>query len=148
MKIKSKSIMYGIFAAVLVLLINFIILYSLDFPRMAIQIIGKYWILLVLLIGGFGVQVGLYIYHKSLLSYSTTVASGAISGVSMVLCCSHYLLNVLPFIGVAAGLSFLAALSDYTLYFLILGVISNAVGIGIMTRQINRHNKKFIGGKK
>jgi len=143
MKITKKSIVWGIAAPLIILLINFSILYLLDFPRMAIDIILKYWVLLVLLIGGFGVQVGLFVYHRSALSYSTTVASGSISGVSMIICCSHYLLNILPFIGAAAGLSFLAVLSKYTLYFLILGVISNIIGIGMMIKQIKKHK----GGK-
>lgn len=137
MKIKKKAIMYGVGAALLVIFLNFIVLYLLDFPLMAINIIKQYSILIFLLIIGFGVQVGMLNYHRSSLTCGTTYTSGGISAVSMILCCSHYLLNALPLLGAVAGLSLLASLSDYTVYFLVLGVVSNVFGIGIMMRQIN-----------
>ena len=94
-------------------------------------------LLLILLIGGFGFQIGLFSYlnAKSAIGCGTSIASGGISGVSMILCCSHYLLNILPFLGVLVGISALTALSKYTLHFLIIGILSNAVGIGIMLYQ-------------
>ncbi|MDP2628307.1 MAG: hypothetical protein Q8P15_00220 [Nanoarchaeota archaeon] len=143
MNIKTKAWAYGIIAVLIVLLINFIVLYSLDFPLMAIEIIKKYWFLLIFLIGGFGTQVGLFTYYHSLdaISCSTTVASGGISGVSMILCCSHYILNLLPFLGAIVGMSWLVSLSKYTLHFLIVGVISNIIGIGVLFYQKNKYRK-------
>lgn len=138
MKLKTKSLIYGVGAALLVLLINIIVLYLLDFPLMAIEIIKSYWYLLILLIGGFGVQIGMFVYHKNLLSCSTTIASGGISAFSMILCCSHYLLNILPMLGALVGASFLMDLGKYTVYFILLGIVSNFVGISIMRRQIKR----------
>jgi Cu+-exporting ATPase len=138
MKLKSKSLFYGFGASILVLLINFVVLYLLNFPPMATQIIKSYWYLLVLLIGGFGVQIGMFVYHKNFLSCSTTVASGSISAFSMILCCSHYLLNILPMLGALIGASFLMDLGRYTVYFLLLGIVSNVIGVSIMFRQIKR----------
>ena len=137
MKLKTKALIYGISAILIVLSINFLILYSLDFPLMAKSIIQKYWILILLLIGGFGAQVGLFIYFRGLnaISCSTTVASGGISSISMILCCSHYLLNFLPFLGAIISISWLASLSKYTLHLLILGIVSNIAGISIMFYQ-------------
>ena len=137
MKLKTKALIYGISAILIVLSINFLILYSLDFPLMAKNIIQKYWILILLLIGGFGAQVGLFIYFRGLnaISCSTTVASGGISSISMILCCSHYLLNFLPFLGAIISISWLASLSKYTLHLLILGIVSNIAGISIMFYQ-------------
>jgi len=144
MNIKTKSWLYGISAILAVLIINFIVLYSLDFPIMATEIIKSYWYLIILLIGGFGLQIGLFTYFHSLnaITCSTTVASGGISAISMILCCSHYLLNILPFLGAVIGISGLATLSKYTLQFLIIGVISNIIGIGVIYYQV----KKFNGG--
>lgn len=140
MNIKTKSWLYGVLAVLVVLTINFIVLYSLNFPVMATQIIQSYWYLIVLLIGGFGLQIGLFTYFHSLnaITCSTTVASGGISAVSMVLCCSHYLLNILPFLGAIVGISGLAVLSKYTVYFLIIGVVSNIVGVGVIYYQVNK----------
>ena len=111
---------------------------------MATEIIKKYWFLLTLLIGGFGLQIGLFTYFKSInaISCSTTVASGGISGISMILCCSHYLLNFLPFLGAIIGISALSALSKYTIYFLLFGIFSNVLGTGIMLYQSKRRNRK------
>ena len=143
MDIKTKSIFYGVLGVIIVLLINLVVLYLLDFPLMATNIIKQYWYLLIFLISGFGLQVGLFTYFHKLnaISCSTTVTSGGISTVSMILCCSHYLLNILPFLGAFIGASALFALAKYTPYFLWLGVISNAVGIGVLFYQKNKYSK-------
>jgi len=142
--IKIRAVIYGGVASAVVLLINWIILALLGYPEMALDIIGRYYILIVLLIGGFGFQVGLFNYFHRLnaISCSTTVASGGISAVSMILCCSHYLLNILPFLGAIVGASFLFALTKYIPYFLWLGVISNAVGIWVLFYQKNKYSGK------
>lgn len=144
MEIKTKAVIYGGFAIIGVLLINFLVLSLLGFPPMATDIINKYLILIILLIGGFGLQVGLFTYFKSLnaISCGTTIASGSISGISMILCCSHYLLNILPFLGSIIGISGLAFLTKYTPHFLILGIVSNIVGIWIMFYQVKKYKKK------
>ena len=144
MKLKTKAWSYGILAIAIVVAINLIVLYLLNFPSMATEIIQKYWILLVLLIGGFGLQIGLFTYFNGLnaISCSTTVASGGISTVSMILCCSHYLLNILPFLGAVIGISGLTALSKYTLQFLIIGIASNLLGIGVIFYQSNKYRRK------
>ena len=143
MRLKTKSIVYGIAAVLIVIGINLLVLSLLGFPKMALNIIFNYLPLIVFLIFGFGVQVGLFVYFNGLnaISCSTTVASGGISGVSMILCCSHYLLNLLPFLGAFIGASFLTSLSNYVPYFLWIGIFSNVLGIGIMFHQ----NRKYGG---
>lgn len=149
MNVKLKSWLYGIIAIAVILLINFSVLYFLNFPMMATNIIQQYWYLIVLLIGGFGLQVGLFTYFNSLnaIGCSTTVTSGGISAVSMILCCSHYLLNILPFLGAVIGISTFTFLTKYTFHFLILGVVSNIVGIGVLFYQKNKYSKGSPHGK-
>ena len=149
MNLKTKSWIYGIAGVLIVVGINIIILSLLDFPLMATQIIKKYFVLLVLLFGGFGLQIGLFTYFNGLnaISCSTTIASGGISGISMILCCSHYLLNLLPFLGSLVGISALTALSKYTIYFLLFGILSNVVGISIIFYQRNKYAKKKKHGR-
>jgi hypothetical protein len=144
MDIKIKSVIYGIFAVIMVLLLNMVVLAILDFPAMPLEIIKKYIILIILLVVGFGFQVGLFTYFKHIntLSCSTTVASGGISAFSMTLCCSHYLLNLLPFLGAVIGISSLTALSKYTPHFLLIGIVSNIIGIGVMFYQHQKHGRK------
>lgn len=143
MKLKTKSWFYGILAVVIILAINFLVLSLLNFPLMATEIIKKYSLLLILLIGGFGLQIGLFTYYNGLnaIGCSTTVASGGISGVSMILCCSHYLLNLLPFLGAVIGISFLTKLSQYTPYFLVFGILANITGVGVIYYQRNKYKK-------
>ena len=145
MKLKTKALVYGISAVLIVLTINFLILYALNFPLMAKNIIQTYWVLILLLIVGFGNQIGLFTYFKGLnaITCSTTVASGGISSISMILCCSHYLLNILPFLGAFIGVSALTTLSKYTPQFLALGILSNIAGISIMFYQKRKYSIKI-----
>ena len=120
MNLKQRIARNSILAVLIVVAVNLLVLSVLDFPQMALLQIKKYIILLVLLVAGFGVQVGLYTYlkHKEILCSITAMASGGISGISMILCCSHYLVNILPFISISAA----SFLSKYTLQILLFGV--------------------------
>ena len=140
MNLKFKIMRNVIIAILIVVAINLLVLYLLNFPEMALLQMKKYWFLLVLLISGFGVQIGLYTYikHKALVCSVSTMASGGISGISMLLCCSHYLVNFLPFI----SLAFASLLLKYTPYILLFGIVSNAFGIWFMLNKI-----KKIGGR-
>jgi len=57
----------------------------------------------------------------------------------MVACCSHFLLNVIPIVGLSGIALFLAS---YQKEFLSIGILSNIVGIGIM---LNHKNKMKRG---
>jgi hypothetical protein len=140
MNLKYKILRNVVLAVLIVAALNFFILYLLNFPSMALIQIKKYWFLLLLLISGFGTRIGLYTYlkHKEVLCSVTTMASGGISGISMLLCCSHYLVNFLPFI----SLAFANLILQYTPYILLFGIASNAFGIWFMINQI-----KKLGGK-
>jgi len=140
MNLKFRIIRNVVLAILVVVIINFLVLYLLNFPSMALLQIKKYWFLLVLLISGFGIQIGLYTYlkHKALVCSVSTMASGGVSGISMLLCCSHYLVNFLPFI----SLAFANMLLKYTPYILLFGIISNAFGIIFMIKKM-----KITGGK-
>jgi len=140
MNLKYKILRNVVMAVLIVAALNLLVLYLLNFPQMALLQIKKYWFLLVLLISGFGTQIGLYTYlkHKEALCSVTTMASGGISGVSMLLCCSHYLVNFLPFI----SLAFANLILRYTPYILLFGIVSNAFGIWFMTKKIKEIGEK------
>jgi YHS domain-containing protein len=99
-----------------------------------------YWILI--LASGFGFQLGLFTYLKQRIAENTAIAtaevaaSGTVSTGSMVACCAHGLVNVLPLVGVSAAAAFLAT---YQLPFILIGVFSNLVGITIMLGIIQKH---------
>ena len=140
MNIKNRIIRNSVLGILLVVAINFFVLYSLNFPQMALFQIKKYLILLILLVLGFGVQIGLYTYlkHKNMVCSATMATSGGISSASMILCCSHYIVNVIPFVSISLA----NFLTKYTLQLLLFGILSNLIGILIMVIKINK-----LGGK-
>ncbi|MDO8687161.1 MAG: hypothetical protein Q7K41_01085, partial [Dehalococcoidales bacterium] len=67
---------------------------------------------------------------------ASVAASGGLSAGSMVACCAHHLSDILSLIGVAGLTVFLV---KYQTFFIILGVLSNIVGITIMLETIQSH---------
>ena len=54
----------------------------------------------------------------------------------MAACCAHHLADVLPLLGLSGVAIFLVR---YQLFFIVVGVLSNIVGITIMLETIQRH---------
>ena len=100
-----------------------------------------YWVLA--LAGGFGIQAGLFSFIRRSLrerqatNTTSVAASGGVSAGSMAACCAHHLADVLPLLGLSGIALFLVR---YQLFFIIVGVISNIIGITIMLETIQRHN--------
>lgn len=93
------------------------------------------WYWFVLLTVGFGTQAGLFSFMRHGLKQrrktatASVATSGSVSVVSMAACCAHHLTDVLPFLGLAGAATFL---TEYQLVFIVLGVLSNVVGITVM----------------
>jgi Cu+-exporting ATPase len=108
----------------------------------AIQQSAKLWYWLLPLIVGFGVQAGLFDFIRRSLSKrraaSASVAtSGGISAGSMAACCAHHLSDVLPLLGLSGLAAFLV---NYQVFFIVVGVMANIIGITIMLETIQRHS--------
>lgn len=91
-----------------------------------------------LLVAGFGIQVGLFWllrkgYHFSLQEKKDAqLAAGtgtAVSGMAMVACCAHHVVDLLPVLGLSAAALFL---SEYQEQLLIFGIVANLAGIVMM----------------
>lgn len=93
---------------------------------------------------GFGVQVGLYTYLKAELHVTAhgtgtlTGAGGGTSTVAMVACCAHHITDVLPLLGLSAAAIFLA---EYRIPFMLVGLATNLIGIGVITFLIIRQQR-------
>ncbi|BDG02400.1 hypothetical protein [Anaeromyxobacter oryzae] len=101
----------------------------------------EFW--MVPLVLGFSLQVGLFAYARGAAraGHSTAhargvVASGGASTLSMVACCAHHLGDVLSVIGVAGAVTLLAT---YQTVFLLVGVLSNFVGLVYVLGLLRRH---------
>lgn len=138
-KTNHKSIIYGIIAGTGLILIYILVVsffQGLFFALLSLNSL-KFW--LIPLAAGFGIQISLYtsVKHTALLN-KEVAASGGISGGSMIVCCTHYVLNIIPFIGLSGLSVFLIA---YQKLFLGIGIAANVIGIVIMVNHKKKMNK-------
>jgi copper chaperone CopZ len=98
------------------------------------------------ILAGFGVQVGLYTYLKTVVraaAQGTGALAGAGGGTStaaMVACCAHHVTDVLPLVGLSAAATFLA---EYRIPFMLVGLATNLVGIGVIGALILRERRRL-----
>jgi hypothetical protein len=96
------------------------------------------------ILAGFGVQVGLYTYLKTVVQAAArgtgalAGAGGGTSTAAMVACCAHHVTDVLPLLGLSAAAAFLA---EYRIPFMLVGLVTNLIGIGVMVHLIIRQRR-------
>lgn len=127
----AKPFQLGTFALMLMLAIYFGVVSLISGPNFAVEQFEKFWYFIVALALGFGIQVGLYTYLKNLvglqgMSGKVVAASGTTSAAAMVSCCAHYLVNILPILGVTGMLTLIA---QYQIELFWLGLAFNVAGI-------------------
>ena len=138
---RDNSVLYGILAGIGLLSFYLTIVSIFQGVEFAFLNLRSLWYLIFPLAIGFGTQIGLYFSIKRTVQLTcTVVGTGSISGGSMIACCSHFLLQAIPFAGIA-GLSLF--LVKYQTWFLIIGIISNIFGITVMLK----HRRKMKGGE-
>jgi copper chaperone CopZ len=103
------------------------------------------WIVGPILVG-FGVQVGMYTYLKTVI-HAAARGTGALAGAgggtstaAMVACCAHHVTDVLPLLGLSAAAAFLA---QYRIPFMLVGLVTNLVGIGVIGFLILRERRRL-----
>ncbi len=138
----KRHMLIGIGAATLLIMVYLgLITLAQDFTH-ALKQTAELWYWVLALAGGFGIQAGLFSFIRHGMSErraattGSVAASGSVSAGSMAACCAHHLSDVLPLFGLSGIAIFLV---DYQLFFIILGVLSNIVGITIMLETIQRH---------
>jgi hypothetical protein len=136
--------MWGIIAGTTLLSIYFLILTVANSFTHAVEQFKLMWYWITLLVVGFGIQAGLYTYIRGVLKLrkqsgvatSTVAAAGGISTTSMVACCAHHVTDVLPILGASAAVLFL---SQFQNIFMMIGVLSNVIGINLMLKIIQKN---------
>lgn len=138
-----KSILYGILASLILFAIYFTVLTLVSGWNFAQSQFVTYWYFIVSLVIGFGIQISLYQYIKSLVHSGQGMGkvvsmSGTTSTVAMISCCAHYLVNLLPILGTVGIVTFVA---QYQVELFWVGLASNIFGIGYMTNRIIKFKK-------
>ena len=144
-KQKIKILLKGFVATASLLLVYFAIVSAISGFKFALSQFGSYWYFLISLAVGFGIQIGLYSYLKQLIKNSTmtmpgkTVAvTGTTSTLAMISCCAHYLVNIMPILGIAGALSVIAA---YQVQIFWIGLAFNIFGILFISNKVIKFKK-------
>jgi len=137
---KNNSILYGLLAGTLLLVFYISVVSFFQGFEFAILNFRSLWYWIVPLAIGFGIQIGLFFSIKHTAEMTGIVAgTGGISGGSMIACCSHFIINLLPIAGVSGLAVFLI---KYQTSFFTVGIVFNIVGISL----ILRHKQKMKRG--
>jgi Cu+-exporting ATPase len=134
----KKPILYGALAGATLLGVYFVVLSLVSGWNYALDQFYDFWYFVVSLAVGFGIQIALYQYIKNLVHDEQDMrkiveVSGTTSTVAMLSCCTHYLVNLVPILGVT-GL--VTLVTQYQVELFWIGLIFNIVGIGYMISRI------------
>src|SRR3989344_7477080 len=133
-----KSYIYGALASGLLLGVYFTVLTLVSGWNFAQDQFAVFWYFIISLAIGFGIQIGLYIHLKNLIKGShgegkVLGVTGTTSTAAMISCCTHYLANLLPILGVAGVVTFVA---QYQTELFWVGLVFNLGGIFYMAYRI------------
>jgi Cu+-exporting ATPase len=126
-----KSVSWGTAAFVLMLAVFFGVVSLVSGGDFALEQFSDFWYFILALALGFGVQVGLYTSLRQFVGSQKipgkmVAASGTTSTAAMVSCCAHYLVNILPVLGVTG---FVTLVAQYQVELFWLGLAFNLGGI-------------------
>ena len=138
-----KSILYGALASVALLGFYFAVLTFVSGWTFTQSQFATFWYFVVSLATGFGIQIGLYTYFKGIVhenagSNKVLGMTGTTSTAAMVSCCAHYLVNLLPILGVTGLVTFVA---QYQVKLFFVGIFFNIAGILYMINKIYTFKK-------
>lgn len=142
----KKPFLYGALAIIGMLGMYFSLVSLISGWVFMLSQFSRFWYFIISLAVGFGIQIGLFTYLKSLIhgshhSGKMVALTGTTSTAAMISCCAHYLVNILPFLGATA---FATIVSQYQIQFFWLGLLFNFVGVAFITSRII----KFYRSKK
>lgn len=144
----DKYVLTGLGASGLLLAFYVIVASLLGGFSFALDNFVKLWYWMIPLVVGFGIQIGMFFYVKGEMHKKATAQAAASSGISttsMVACCAHHIADIAPFLGITAIGLFL---TKYQSTFLLMGILSNILGIlymaSLTTTRISKSKIKTI----
>ncbi|MEP7162582.1 MAG: hypothetical protein ABI747_02360 [Candidatus Moraniibacteriota bacterium] len=126
----QKSLTKGIAATVALLTLYFSVVSFISGWAFTQEQWRTFWYYLLFLALGFGIQIGLYTYLKALhcskMPKGTLATTSTTSTFAMLSCCTHYLVSVIPLLGVTGAV---AVIDRYQEEFFQVGLVFSLVGI-------------------
>ncbi|OGD93873.1 hypothetical protein A3A48_01420 [Candidatus Curtissbacteria bacterium RIFCSPLOWO2_01_FULL_37_9] len=136
-KLVLTSALKGFLGTSLLLIIYFSIVTIISGWAFAQDQFSKFWYFIVTLAIGFGIQVALFSYLKNSVKQNVSsrvvTTSGVTSTAAMISCCSHYLANILPILGITG---FITIVTQYQIQLFWVGLVANLGGILYMTNKV------------
>ena len=138
-----KSILYGTLASAILLGVYFAVLTLVSGWSFAQSQFADFWYFIISLVVGFGIQIGLYQYIKTLVHNGQGMGkvvgvSGTTSTAAMISCCAHYLVNLVPILGITGLATFVA---QYQIKIFWVGLAFNIFGIAYISNKIIKFKK-------
>ena len=136
----TRPYIFGLFAIFVLLAFYLGVLTLVSGWSFAAGQLSKYWYFIISLAIGFGIQVGLFNYIRQMhqkMSAGMVTATGTTSALSMISCCTHYLVNLLPILGIAGIVTLVSA---YQIQLFWLALAFNFVGIIYMVNKVHKLN--------
>ena len=144
-KIILASALKGFLGTSLLLIFYFLIVTLISGLDFAQSQFSKYWYFILTLAFGFGIQTALYFYlrdrNRQNIPTKVLATSGTTSAAVMISCCSHYLANILPILGISGFITFV---TQYQVQFFLVGLALNLVGIAYMSNKVYLFSKRNL----
>lgn len=147
-KTTGLPILAGIAAAMGMFALYVLILTVFQDFSHALQQASQDWLAVGLVALGFGVQIGMYVYLRLLMSAAKAVGATAATGagtttstLGMLACCAHHLSDLAPLVALTGASSLSSAISflnEWRYVFIALGLIMNGLGIVITIHTIRQ----------
>lgn len=139
----AKPILYGTLASAILLGVYFSVLTLVSGWSFAQIQFANYWYFIISLVVGFGIQIALYQYIKTLVHSGQGMGkvvgvSGTTSTAAMISCCAHYLVNLVPVLGITGLATFVA---QYQVKIFWVGLAFNIFGIVFISNKIIKFKK-------
>ena len=139
----AKSTLYGTLASAILLGVYFAVLTLVSGWSYALVQFETYWYFIVSLVVGFGIQIALYQYLKTMVHSGQGMGkvvgvSGTTSTAAMISCCTHYLVNLVPILGITGLATFVA---QYQIKIFWIGLAFNIFGIAFISNKIIKFKK-------
>jgi len=127
----AKSVLNGILASAALLGMYFVVLTLVSGWDFAKDQFSAFWYFIISLSAGFGLQIGLYTHLRNLVKGhhgegKILGVTGTTSTATMISCCAHYLVNLLPILGAVGIVTFVA---QYQVELFWVGILFNLGGI-------------------